>query len=359
MLVGEPLLRSGTSVENQDCASSDLETIRPARAAGAREIAIFAAKLLVTAVCFWYLSWQTDFSQVLPAVPMLDFRWVAFAILIVMLQMPLVGIRWHNIVDALTASNERMTQLAMIAIATIGIFFAQVFPSVAGDGMRAWLLVRLGCDWRKAVLSVIIDRGVGVGLLVAPGFVILLLPAGLTALGEYRDVIVIVYGGVLLAGVLGLSFAPRIALLLRRWRYVRWLATLATEARRVLFGPRAPVILAIGCLVHVLTIVVVWSLGRAQGLVLPIPDAAVLVTVMVGVTLVPISISGWGVRELAVVSLLSRYGVAPEKALLFSVCFGVAAALGSLPGALTWLLYSSRPGGRLARSADERRVSQI
>lgn len=353
------MLRSGTSVENQDCASSDLETIRPARAAGAREIAIFAAKLLVTAVCFWYLSWQTDFSQVLPAVPMLDFRWVAFAILIVMLQMPLVGIRWHNIVDALTASNERMTQLAMIAIATIGIFFAQVFPSVAGDGMRAWLLVRLGCDWRKAVLSVIIDRGVGVGLLVALGFVILLLPAGLTALGEYRDVIVIVYGGVLLAGVLGLSFAPRIALLLRRWRYVRWLATLATEARRVLFGPRAPVILAIGCLVHVLTIVVVWSLGRAQGLVLPIPDAAVLVTVMVGVTLVPISISGWGVRELAVVSLLSRYGVAPEKALLFSVCFGVAAALGSLPGALTWLLYSSRPGGRLARSADERRVSQI
>ena len=66
--------------------------------------------------------------------------------------------------------------------------------------MRAWLLVRLGCDWRKAVLSVIIDRGVGVGLLVALGFVILLLPAGLTALGEYRDVIVIVYGGVLLAG---------------------------------------------------------------------------------------------------------------------------------------------------------------
>ena len=164
------MLRSGTLDEKQGRVSNDLETISPARRAGAREIAIFAAKLLVTAVCFWYLSWQTDFSQVLPAVPMLDFRWVAFAILIVMLQMPLVGIRWHNIVDALTASNERMTQLAMIAIATIGIFFAQVFPSVAGDGMRAWLLVRLGCDWRKAVLSVIIDRGVGVGLLVALGF---------------------------------------------------------------------------------------------------------------------------------------------------------------------------------------------
>jgi glycosyltransferase 2 family protein len=348
------LLRSGTLDENQDCAPSDLETISPARGGGAREIAIFAAKLLVTAACFWYLSRQIDFSQVLPAVPMLDFRWVAFAILTVALQIPLLGVRWYNVVRALTACNERMTQLAMIAIAAIGLFFAQVFPSVAGDGMRAWLLVRLGCDWRNAVLSVIIDRGVGVGLLVALGFVILLLPAGLTALGEYRDVVVIVYGALLLAGGLGLLLAPKIALLLARWRYVRWLATLATEARRVLFGVRAPVILTLGCLVHVLTIIVVWSLGRAQGLFFPIFDAAVLVTVMVGVTLVPISISGWGLREIAVISLLNGYGVAPEKALLFSVCFGLCAALASLPGALTWLLYSSRPS---RGSVDEGRPS--
>jgi glycosyltransferase 2 family protein len=353
-MMGEPLLRSETLDENQDCSSSDLETISPAHRGGAREVAIFAAKLLVTAACFWYLSRQIDFSQVLPAIPMLDFRWVAFAILTAVLQIPLVGVRWYNVVQALTACNERMTQLAMIAIAAIGLFFAQVFPSVAGDGMRAWLLVRLGCDWRNAVLSVIIDRGVGVGLLIALGFVILLLPAGLTALGEYRDVVVIVYGALFLAGVLGLLLAPKIALLLARWRYVRWLATLATEARRVLFGRRAPMILTLGCLIHVLTVIVVWSLGRAQGLSFPIFDAAVLVTVMVGVTLVPISVGGWGLREIAVISLLSRYGVAPEKALLFSVCFGLAAALASLPGALTWLLYSSRPS---RGSVDEGRPS--
>ena len=210
------MLRSGTLAENQDRASSDLEAMSPPRGGRARGVAIFGAKLLVTAACFWYLSRQIDFSQVLPAVPMLDFRWVAFAVLVVVLQIPLVGVRWRNVVDALTACNERMTQLAMIAIAAIGLFFAQVFPSVAGDGMRAWLLVKLGCDWRNAVLGVIIDRGVGVGLLAALGFFILLLPAGLTALGEYRDVVVIVYGGLLSAGVLSLLLAPNIALLLAR-----------------------------------------------------------------------------------------------------------------------------------------------
>jgi glycosyltransferase 2 family protein len=90
-------------------------------------------------------------------------------------------------------------------------------------------------------------------------------------------------------------------------------------------------ILGIGCLVHGLTILVIWSLGRAQGLLLPVPDAAVLLIVMVGVALVPISISGWGLRELAVVSLLGHHGVAPERALLFSVCFGLPLRLARCP----------------------------
>jgi hypothetical protein len=79
--------------------------------------------------------------------------------------------------------------------------------------------------------------------------------------------------------------------------------------------------------------------GRAQGLALPLSDAVVLFTVMTGVVVVPISIGGWGLRELAVVSLLASYGVAPERALLFSVCFGLALAVGSLPGALAWLFF--------------------
>jgi len=126
-------------------------------------------------------------------------------------------------------------------------------------------------------------------------------------------------------------------------------ATLAASARRVLVGPRGAVILALGCFLHTLTIVVVWALGRAQGFMLPVTDAAVLFTVMVGVQFVPISISGWGLRELAMISLLGTHGIAPERALLFSVCFGLVYAVGSLPGALIWLLYSFASSSRTAQ----------
>ena len=330
--------------------TGDFETPRPSHRGGAEKAAILAAKLLVTGACFWYVSRQIDLSQVLSAIPLLDFRWAALATLVALLEIPLLGLRWHNIVSALAARDQQMTRTAMIAATAVGVFFAQLLPGVAAEGVRAWLLVRLGSDWRNAVMSAVIDSGVGVGLLIVLGFVILLLPSGLTALGGYRDLVLVVYGTLIFVGALGLLLAPKIVPPLARWRYSRWFATLAEDVRRVLLGRKGPLILSTGSLLHALTIIIVWSVGRAQGLALPLSDAAILFTVMIGVVLVPISIGGWGLRELAVVSLLATHGVAAERALLFSVCFGLALAIGSLPGALAWLLYPFAP----ARPSAER-----
>src|SRR5262249_7682353 len=321
--------------------ASDFEAPRPSRGGRGEKAAIFAAKLLVTGACFWYISRHIDLNQVLSAIPLLDLRWAALAILVAMPEIPLSGLRWYNIVDSLGARDKQMTRIAMIAATAVGVFFAQVLPNVAGEGVRAWLLVRLGSNWRTAVTSVVIDRGVGVGLLIVLGFVVLLLPSGLTALGGYRDVVLVAYGALILAGALGLVLAPKIVSPLARWRYSRWFATLAADIHRVLLGSKGPVILSIGCLIHAFTIIVVWLVGQAQGLALPLPDVVVLFIVMTGVVAVPISIGGWGLRELAVVSLLGPRGVAPERALLFSVFCGLALAIASLPGALAWLLFPS------------------
>ena len=63
----------------------------------------------------------------------------------------------------------------------------------------------------------------------------------------------------------------------------------------------------------------------------------------------PISVGGWGLRELAVVSLLGAHGPAPERALIFSVCFGLIWVVGVLPGLIVWLLYPlPRPAASVA-----------
>jgi hypothetical protein len=316
----------------------------PARPAEKR--AIIAIKLLMTGLCFWYLSRQIEVSEVSRSISLLDFRWAALAVITVMIQIPLVAVRWFEILRALAGIDQRIRQSSIVAITAISLFFAQVLPNVVGEAVRAWLLVRIGSDWRNAVSSVVIDRGVGAGVMIALGFLILLLSPGLSDLAGYRSVVLVVYGTLLLAGLVVLLLLPTLLPLLTRVRYLRWIAQFAADARRVLLGRRSPIIVAVAFLIQALTIFIIWSLGRAQGLMLPVSDAALLFVVMIGVALVPASINGWGLREIAVVGLLVRYGVAPEQALVFSVCFGLTLAIGSLPGAIVWLLYPTPPGQR-------------
>src|SRR5215472_2784992 len=122
--------------------ASDLDTTRPSLGRTTKKLAIVAVKLLVTAAGFWYLSRQVDTGQVLSAVRVLDFRWAAFATVVVVLQIPLMGLRWCGIVDELAMRSKRITPTIMVAVTAIGVFFAQVLPSVAGEGVRCWLLAQ-------------------------------------------------------------------------------------------------------------------------------------------------------------------------------------------------------------------------
>ena len=60
-----------------------------------------------------------------------------------------------------------------------------------------------------------------------------------------------------------------------------------------------------------------------------------ILVVMVGVAVVPFTVGGWGLRELAMVSLFGNYGLTPERALVFSMYFGLANILaGNAPIAM-------------------------
>ena len=102
--------------------TGDFETLRPSHRGGAKKAVIVVAKLLVTGACFWYVSRQIDWRQVLSAIPLLDLRWTALAILVAMLEIPLSGLRWYNIVDSLGARDKQMMRIAMIAATAVGVF---------------------------------------------------------------------------------------------------------------------------------------------------------------------------------------------------------------------------------------------
>jgi hypothetical protein len=73
-------------------------------------------------------------------------------------------------------------------------------------------------------------------------------------------------------------------------------------------------------------------------------DCILLVPPVILVTVVPISIAGWGVREGAMVVAFGFIGVPANAAFAVSVLFGLTLAAASLPGSLLWWMsrYSVR-----------------
>ena len=312
----------------------------PAQSLSKGHGAILALKILVTLACFWYLFRHIDLAELRRTLPGFEVQWGVLAVLLLMLEIPLVALRWLEIVNVLKIRGDRVTFFWMSMATAIGQFFGQILPVVAGDGVRVWFLTRVGTDWRDAAASVVIDRCVGIGLLLAFAFTILLLPSNFDLFRGQWSEVVAALGVMLLVGVIGLVLGARLSPALAERRHAKWIATFFTGAYRVVFGPRSAAILGIGCLIHALTIIAVWSLGHALHLALSPIDAAMLFAVMVGVTLVPFSVGGWGLRELAMVSLFGNYGLTPERALLFSIYFGLVCVVASLPGAVAWFAYA-------------------
>jgi glycosyltransferase 2 family protein len=309
--------------------------------------AVLALKIAFTLVCFWYLFRHIDVEELRRTLPGLGVFWSMVAVLLLTLQVPLIGLRWLQIAKVLGICGNQLTIFWMSVAAAIGQFFGQILPLVAGDGVRVWFLVHFGNDWRNATMSVVIDRCVGIGLLLIYTVAILLLPSSFGVFGDGRGKIVVVLVIMIAVGMLCLLLGPRLGHALTGWRQGRWIERFFDSARTAVFGPRSAAILGAGCIIHMLTIASVWSLGRAQGLALSPADAAVLFAVMVGVALVPFTVGGWGLRELAMVSLFGNYGLTPERALVFSMYFGLANVLASLPGALAWFGFLFAPSEQL------------
>ncbi len=130
------------------------------------------------------------------------------------------------------------------------------------------------------------------------------------------------------------------------------------EIRRATLACLAPdlrtaEVFALGFLFQGLVIIEVWATAQAINMDLPLALAAVASTIVLVVTLIPLSVAGLGLREGGYVVVLGAAGYGATEATLLSLLTFVALALASAPGALglIWPMEgapaaSSQPEGR-------------
>ena len=82
-----------------------------------------------------------------------------------------------------------------------------------------------------------------------------------------------------------------------------------------------------------------WLLAWGPNIAISPSQALLIFPTVFLISMIPVSIGGWGVREAAMVIGLSMVGVEAEQALALSIIFGISMVLSGIPGGFLWLLH--------------------
>lgn len=244
--------------------------------------------------------------------------------------------RWRIVLGCL---GRGMRFACALRLVLIGYFFNQTLPStVGGDAYRIWGAYRQGIRAGDAIASVVIDR------LLALASLLLMIGLGMRWLFELipapsaRWIVILVVAG----GGIGLAVLPaigRLAPIFQRWRLTRHVIPFAMAARTVLAHRRATIaIVALTFVGYGVASYVVHMLARGLSVDLGVGDALLLFPLVTLVSVLPVSIAGWGLRESAMVVALGLIGIPAAAAFSVSVLYGLVVLASGAPGGVIWLL---------------------
>jgi len=249
-----------------------------------------------------------------------------------------IGLRWRVITGAV-ARPIRFADAWSIAM--IGGALDQMCFSMSGDAYRVWWLNKSAPSLTRAVASVLLDRTAGV---LGVALLVLAFLPQFAALDSSRGLVWVPmsFGAAVVFGFVAMLFIDRLPFELSRNRWLTGFGLLSSSARKVFLTPALaiPAITA-AVMVHVAVSVCVAVIARSLGVTLNLSAALTVVPAVMFVSLLPISIGGWGVREGAMVVALGLVGVEGADAFLISLIFGLSTATVGLAGGVVWLIRSA------------------
>jgi uncharacterized membrane protein YbhN (UPF0104 family) len=306
-----------------------------------KSVLLTALKVAGSVLFLWLAVRNLDLQEVTTIMGGANPALLALSVAVLLLQVPLTGLRWTRVSAGL---GESLPFVPASLIGLVGCFFNLVLPSgIGGDGMRVLLAGQRGIGLKAAAATVVVDRLstlFGLVVLIEAGAPFLWPMLPLTA-QRYLLPLIGVATIVAFAVLVGWHrFGRRLPLLGK----ARLLADFSAGAERLFLRSRAGLsVLAIATLSQAFNSLAVWVIGHALAVPASL-EAVMLIYPLVTLLLVlPISVSGWGVREGAMAYGLGLFGVRPELAVTLSLAFGVANIVAFLPGLLVWLVMRREP----------------
>ncbi len=311
-----------------------------------------------------WLASRIDWKNVAEGLQSANPVWFLLAALLLMLSSVLAGCRWAILMKKAGFVGTPMLRWQSLYFASSLI--NQGLPTVmGGDSFRAWQAARPhkaaalvtspnAPGFRLAIGTVVLDRTLGLlGNLMLGCLGLISLGSGWLTLpteslsdatqATLREILFAPSTGNLGAALLGLMVSGLVifaALLLSKTFNQKVAGVLQKmhlggllPATHLAYGFRwlgPQVLLAIS--IHALGVAAMAACLYGVGVTPPLSALMVTLPAIGILLLLPISISGWGLRESALAAVLSIWGVPAGLTVLASITFGLMTILASLPG---------------------------
>ncbi|QWE15958.1 lysylphosphatidylglycerol synthase transmembrane domain-containing protein [Polynucleobacter sp. AP-Nino-20-G2] len=314
-------------------------------------------RILLSAALLWKatsgIDWRTLFNSEIQMEPM----WFLAALICMMLAFICGGYRWGMFMQAV--GFPRRIQ-SYIGLYIAGGLINQGLPStLGGDSYRAITATHLTSSGKLAEAKeldkelhhsvdlehanpklrlsfamVLVDRLLGLaGNNLLGGIGLILGGATLAVWGKdlgYAVTSIMIFAGLIIAAAL--AWEPTCKLLQRLLDKLQM--NNALPGIKFAFSwPMniAQAALAIG--IHFLTILTLLFCLKAYGVDAPIEALMIGLPALSLLLMLPISISGWGLREATLSSVLALWGINPSMTVLASISYGAITVISVLPGA--------------------------
>ena len=306
-----------------------------------RRILLSTIKILISAALLYLALGKVNLSELASRINIASLGWIGMAIAMTFLQIFVGVLRWREI------SAECGAPLAIrqaMRFNLIGTFFNQTLPSsIGGDAVRLWLVARGGAGWRAATYSIFVDRAIG--LIALAVIIVASLPWSYRLISDPagRSALLFVDFAALAGGVGFLVLGRLPWPWLKRWWGTHHLHACSVIANRVIFSRKhGPTIAVLSVLVHVLAVVIAWCVVQSITAPVLFGQFFQLVPPVMLITMLPISIAGWGVREATMGLAFGYAGLMTNEGVNVSLLYGAVTFIVGAFGGLVWIFSAEK-----------------
>ncbi|MEJ2061334.1 MAG: lysylphosphatidylglycerol synthase transmembrane domain-containing protein [Gammaproteobacteria bacterium] len=290
-------------------------------------------RLLITLLVFALILRSVNLSNLADTLKQIEAGPLVLAVLLQFASTVLAALRWRLVMQRLEFGQDTWFYVKSYFK---GMFFNQGLPtSIGGDAIRVLDVARQGFRKRESFYGVASDRIIGLAALLLLNLLASLALPHTLPKQVFVPIALLVGAG--LIGFGALFFFRRLHWF-SRWPVMNLLPILSERMHRIFHAPGASVVIVLLSLViHLLAVLSIYCIGLSVDLPYGPLTYLVIVPPVILLTIVPVSLAGWGVREGGMVGLFALIGAAKAAVLTMSIVYGLILILVSLPGLVVYL----------------------